>query len=540
MRLTAIIHLDEATSNPSGDPWSLVSRTRIQDDGKVPSEVFHSKELYSHIFLLTSETTLQVVTVANTASTSRNNTTTPPSNIGSSDGSEFSQSIHAGVPTKRGNLAFPLHMIPVPKNPDFLNRANELAQIDEAFFRAEPRIEGNQTKTFAICGPGGMGKTQIATAFVHSRKDLFDAIFWIHAASSLKLRDEFAQVAISLGLVQEDSTDARDQVITRDLVKAWLASPPQVLNKGNLARPSPASWLIVFDNVVDTQVLEGFLPLGSPGCVLFTSRDPTAKHSTFLATTGIDLQSFNERDASQLLQSLTKKPGDSSEIHKRIRGLPLAITQMAKVIIRLDLTYAEFVESYDEEMKSRSSDLLQADYPSLVQSSHYKETIWSVWAFESLKHSRSLLDILSIFDPDGIQESIIIPPHAPNLRLLADFPNKKVPYQRARAELLQSSLISKDRSGKQLVIHRMVQDAARAKMSVQRFREVFSCAVSLVSSAWQFEEFGWRHTISRWKVCEKLMPHVLQLHRFGEQINVEENETETIYTLVKLLTDAAW
>lgn len=533
-------YLDEATLNPPGDPWSLVSRTRIQDDGKVPSEVFQSKNFYSHTFPITLETTLQVVTVSNTASTSRNNENTPSSNIGSSDGSEFSQLIHAGPPAERGSLAFPLHMIPVPKNPDFLNRANEIAQIDEAFFRAESRGEGNQTKTFAICGPGGMGKTQIAAAFVHSRNDRFDAIFWIHAASSFKLRDEFAQVAISLGLVQENSTDARDQVITRDLVKAWLANPPPVPNKGNLVPPSPASWLIVFDNVDDTQVLEGFLPLGSPGCVLFTSRDPTAKHSTFLATTGVDLQSFNERDASQLLNSLTKKSGDSSEAHKRIRGLPLAITQMAKVIVRLDLTYAEFVESYDEEVKSRSSDLLQADFPSLVQSSHYKETIWSVWAFESLKHSRSLLDILSVLDPDGIQESILIPPHAGNLRLLADFPNKKVLYQRARAELLQSSLITKDRSGKQLVIHRMVQDAARAKMSLRRFREVFSCAVSLVSSAWRFEEFGWRHTISRWKICEKLMPHVLQLHRFGEQINVEPNEIDTIYALVKLLTDAAW
>lgn len=428
----------------------------------------------------------------------------------------------------------------MPKNPYFLNRVDELARIDEAFFRAALKIEGNQTRTFAICGPGGMGKTQIATAFVHSRKHRFDAIFWIHAASSFKLRDEFAKVAMGLGLVKEGSNDARDQVITRDLVKAWLASPPQVPNKGSLVPPKPASWLIVFDNVDDTQVLEGFLPLGSPGCVLFTSRDPTAKHSTFLATAGVDLEPFSEQDASKLLESLTNKPGDSREVHKRIRGLPLAITQMAKVMVRLDLTYAEFAETYDEEIKSRSSDLLKADYPSFIQSSHYKETLWSVWAFDSLKHSRSLLDVVSMFDPDGIQESILIPPHGGTLKLLAGFPDKKGFYQRARAELLQSSLISKDHSGSQLVIHRLVQDAARAKMSPQRFRDVFSCALSLVSSAWEFEEFGWRHSVSRWKVCEKLMPHVLQLHRFGEQISVGMDTISTSYTLAKLLTDAGW
>lgn len=442
------------------------------------------------------------------------------------------------------NLIFPLYLITVSRNPGFFGREDILSRIDETFFSSEVRPDDPhlQTRTFAVCGPGGMGKTQTATAYVYTRKDRFDAIFWIHAASSAKLRDEFGRLAVKLGLIDENSVDARDQVITRDLVKGWLANPPAP--HGSLQAetgdiPRPASWLLVFDNVDDIDVLQDFLPLGSPGCVLFTSRDPHAKHSDFLATAGVDLQPFNEKESSQLLQKLTRKRGDSSAVHERLGGLPLAITQMASVIIRRALSYTEFVESYDEEVKAHDSELLQANYPNLTKSNDYKETIWSVWAFQSLKHSRPLLDVLSFLDADGIPE-IILTTTTNTVKILDGFPDKKGTYLLARAELLQSSLITKDSSDRRLVIHRLIQDAARAKMDPQRFRDVFSFALSLVSSVWQFEEFGWRHSISRWKLCEELMPHVLQLRRFGEQIEVQHDTLKTDYSLAKLLTDAGW
>lgn len=493
---------------------------------------------------LVSHTTLQVATLSDPALTSISTSqhdTPPPSNVGSSEmSSEVLRTTIENINSTRAIVTFPLHLVSsMPESPHFFGREDVLSHINETFFSTKLEIPGNQTRTFAICGPGGMGKSQIATAFVQSRKDRFDAIFWIHAASSLKLRDEFAKIAIRLGLVQENSVEARDQVITGEKVKAWLADPPQVSNRLSVSSHSSASWLIVFDNVDDTQVLEGFLPLGSPGYVLFTSRDPTAKHSTFLATAGVDLQPLNLYDSSQLLESLTQRRGNSTAVYKRIGGFPLAITQMAKVIVRLGLTYEEFAESYDEEIKSRGSELLRADYPNLTRSSDYKETVWSVWAFDSLKHSRSLLNVLSMLDPDGIPDSMIYPGTG-NPQPLDGWPNSNITYLKARGELRQSSLVSKDRSDRKLVIHRLVQDAARAKMSPDEFRAVFSTALRLVSFAWQFEEFGWRHSVHRWKVCEELMPHVLQLYKFGEQIRVQKDTIGILYKLAKLLTDAAW
>lgn len=493
--------------------------------------------LLKYDLLPDSETMFRTASVSSPVSPSGNATATTGSNeVGSPEMSfEVIASTRLEIQSPGSSLSFPLHLISVPENPEFFGRESVMTSIDEAFFADNSTGDLTQTRTFAICGTGGVGKTQVATAYAHSRKDRFDAIFWIHASSSLKLRDEFGRLAITLGLVDRDSSDARQQAITRDLVKGWLANPRRT--QDNLS-PS-VSWLLVFDNVDDPQVLEGFLPLGAPGCVLFTSRDPHAKHSAFLATAGVDIQPFSEQESSQLLERLTNKTGHSSAIHERLGGLPLAITQMASVIIRQELSLAEFIESYDEEIKTHSSELLRTRFPSLTQSNDYKETLWSVWAFQALKHSRGLLDVLSMLDPDGIPEAILTH-HGRGIILLNNFPSTLNAYFRARAELVHSSLITREEGSKQLVVHRLVQVAARAKMDPERFGAVFLTALNIISSAWQFEEFGWRHTVGRWELCEVLMPHVLQLKHLGEYLRVETENPESSYKLAKLLTDAAW
>ncbi|KAL8305078.1 hypothetical protein RB598_003018 [Gaeumannomyces tritici] len=446
-------------------------------------------------------------------------------------------SAHPSFPVRRiSGSRFPLHLVPVVRNREFFGRQNELAAIEKFFFDEDENRDspGNAlVRTFAICGPGGMGKTQVAGEFVHTRKDRFDMIFWVHADSSAKLHDEFSRLAVKLGLVARDSTDARDQIITRDLVKGWLADP--VKDRGATA----AFWLLVFDNVDDMDVLEGFWPLDGPGCVLFTSRDPLAMKSTYLADTGIDLQPFSARESSSFLEKLTLKKGDSSAVHARLGGLPLAMTQMASVIIRRDLSYSEFAQSYDELTKRE--ELFQSQYSKPGRKGHEK-SIWTVWALESLKHGRSLLEVLSMLDPDGILEDLLTNEAAKPVQLKT-FPKTPTEYQKARTELLQSSLISKDNSSKRIVIHRLIQDTARAKMTTAQFNETFDACLHLVSSMWPYEKFGWRHGVARWARCEELFPHVVTLRRLADQIQTLDGhggDLKNRLRLPKLLIDAGW
>lgn len=465
--------------------------------------------------------------------------------VGSSDFSFENVPQFNSITWQRPPSRFPLFLVSVPRNRYFFGRQKPLAAIDEAFFsekeQGSPRSANIEARTFAICGPGGMGKTQLAAEYAHTRKDRFTAVFWVQAASAQKLQDEFGRLAIALGLVEEDSSDARDHAITRDLVKGWLANPAR--SSDDVPLEQKVTWLLIFDNLDDPEVLQEFWPLDGPGCILFTSRDPLVKSSVYLASDGIDLESFSMEESSSFLDKLTgnKNRGDSSGVYARLRGLPLAITQMASIIIRRDLTYGEFVDSYDEV--GQHKELFQERHGDKrhQQSSDQEKTIWSVWALDDLKKSRPLLDVLSFLDPDGILErTLIVPILSAGLPLIEKYPRSNNDYQKARTELLQSSLVTKDSTGKRLIVHRLIQDTSRAKMSPAHYRKSFSSALHLISAVWPYESFGWRHAISRWKVCEELFPHVVCLRRLGASIAENKDDIEVELVFCKLLTDAGW
>ena len=442
--------------------------------------------------------------------------------------------------TSRRESRLPCHIIPITQNKRFFGRADILQEIHDRFLpstEAQSATEvglANEAKTFAICGPGGMGKTQIAAEFVFSHKTRFDAIFWIYSDTSDKIYEGFCKVALELGLVDRDSVDSHDGVVARELVKGWLANPLKSENSLDVKCDDRAYWLLVLDNADRLEEIDDILPLDGPGCVLLTSRDPLAKQFNYSGMTGIDLKPFNSDEGDQLLTSLTGKEGDSDAIVKLLGGLPLAMTQMAGIIVRRDLTFAEFTKAYTEEEGRR--EMLQLDLALQSRRTKYEHTIASVWALDSLRHGRALLEVLSFLDPDGIPEMVL----TTTLKSisLVEFPKTLFAYQTARTELLQSSLITKTVDTVQ--IHRLVQDAARTQLDKSSIKRVFSVALALVASVWPFEAFGWRHGIARWDVCEQILPQVLALQHHRSRMNITHDSFKENFQLAKLLTDAGW
>lgn len=131
---------------------------------------------------------------------------------------------------ERGDPHLPCHIMPPhSRNRAFFGRSEILQSIratlwpkqeDEVLPDSDPNLS-----MFALCGPGGIGKTQVATEFVHTAKNRYDAIFWLQADQHSKLSQGYTNIAIKLGLVIEDSTDARDPVVVQELVKGWLSNP---------------------------------------------------------------------------------------------------------------------------------------------------------------------------------------------------------------------------------------------------------------------------------------------------------------------------
>lgn len=454
------------------------------------------------------------------------------------------------------NPRLPCHIIPSSRNADFYGRADVLEELDKIFLArstddADSVSSGKALTMFALVGPGGMGKTQIATEFVHSRKDRFDAIFWVYADRPVKVSDGFSKIASELGLVPDESSDAKDPVVVRENVKGWMANPVKSYDQTAEHSVKKAAWLLVFDNADNSDVIGDYWPVDGPGCVLLTSRYP-------LHLDGIEdrvLQPFAPPEAVDFLSRLTKRHDDpdertaGEEVARRLGGLPLAMTQMAGIITRRDLSFTEFLAAYDErEERERLFGTRMDIKPIPRRVSTYEHTLASVWALESLKHGRALLDVLSFLDPDGVPEAVLtaylsrkgssswvsVPP------LLHDYPRSASEYQRARTELLQSSLISRERTSKSVAVHRLVQDVARAKASPPRLRLAFSTCLHLVAAQWPFEAFGWRHAVKRWAACGELFPHVLKLMDFSEKVEGLESDVAAKFHLAKLLTDAGW
>ncbi|ERF72851.1 hypothetical protein EPUS_04286 [Endocarpon pusillum Z07020] len=382
-----------------------------------------------------------------------------------------------------------------------------------------------------------MGKTQVAAQFVATHRNEFDAIFWVHADDVSKLSQDFKTIAINLGLISEDSVDANDLVFIREIVKRWLVTPLKDLSDDPKGEPTKATWLLVFDGVEDPDVLNDFWPYDGPGSVPITSRSP------FSWTTSLPLKPFTSDEATEFLLKITRREASEEarkeviEIIRRLGCIPLALSQMAGVILHKQLSFSEFLDSYNERRSQQ--ELLQLSAGELIsRSSDYEHTLASVWAFDNLSHGQGLLNVISMLDPDGILESILTT--KPGTIDLPSFPQSLEDYLLARNELLTCSLVRGNSSERKLSIHRLVQDVARARMTQAEFRANFMTCVKLISSMWPFEPFAWRRSIARWTMCEDLVPHVFRLKDLFPQVAPSPAFSDDDYRFAKLLTDAGW
>lgn len=75
-------------------------------------------------------------------------------------------------------------------------------------------------RSFALCGLGGVGKTQTALNYVFEHMEDFQVVLWAHADTRRKLLEDFGGFAVELGLTKQGDSDHTG----RDLLKKWLGN----------------------------------------------------------------------------------------------------------------------------------------------------------------------------------------------------------------------------------------------------------------------------------------------------------------------------
>jgi hypothetical protein len=410
------------------------------------------------------------------------------------------------------------HLLPASTNPD----VKPLLASEE------------QLRSFAICGLGGMGKTELAVEYAYSRRESFEAIFWLAAEDAKILASDFAQLAIRLGF--EDSPS--DFAASRDVVMGWLAQPLRKMSSPDTP-DNLVSWLLIFDNVDNLDTLSDYWPKFGRGSVLITSRDPYARHHLFTEK-GMDLPPLSNSESELLMQRLTYVRADVdqqnalADIAVKLGGLPLAINQMSGIFRRLRLSYTEFYKFYNEEGILRLFDRQTG-----ANESQQFRSLATVWALDQLSaNTKALLQVICLLDPDGIPEGLLIDKLGEVK--LQDYPQTMGEYYDARLELLSSSLITRNANEDKLSLHRLIQDTAKAMMGKQELIAAFEAANSLVISAWPFQSMKEHHSIARFTECEAIFPSVLRLKLGLTELIQTASDFQPDIRVARLLNDTGW
>lgn len=463
-------------------------------------------------------------------------------------------------PTPKSDIAKPLHLPCFllnthSENKDSCGREDILKRLATELLPPKNAVTVASTalKQFALCGLGGIGKTEIAREFARRHKDSFDAVFWVVADEIAKLDHHYQQISLALGL--EDLSECKSQVVSREIVKGWLSNPRKHVSRSDdSVQPgedsSEATWLLIFDNADDPMILKDYWPQGS-GSILVTSRDPSSKDMFTRKPLGLDLGPLLQKDSLFLFNHLTATSNElevdiARQIADALGGIPLAISQMAGIIRGQDLTLTEFFELYTDHKELATLYETKFDTNSVT----YGHSLSTVWAFGKLKpHTQQLLELISFLDPDVIGEDLL----EASVEMLSDgAPFKRSHYTEARTDLLRSSLVQRDKEKQQISVHRIVQDVIFATMDVERKRSLFDQVVRILWADWpsampkpskepelpQPKSSGNRLYVGRWPACAAIYPHVLRMHQLWSAISDLSEATRLLFA--KLLTDAAW
>ncbi|KAF4418794.1 Protein SERAC1 [Colletotrichum fructicola Nara gc5] len=302
-------------------------------------------------------------------------------------------------------LSGPFYSIPFPDNKGFVGRSETLQVLHSMLFH------GN-CQSVALCGLGGIGKTQVALKLAYLIKEERPeySIFWVPASSKETFNEAYLAIARKLGVRDTDENDLR------------------IALREHLSSPDSGKWLLIIDNADDEGVLyeaeDGLdrlydcLPQSDEGVTLFTTR--FSRVATSVAGGNVvDLASMSFNEASDFMkQSLVKDLYEEATVLKELLGdltyLPLAIAQAAAYMNENRTPMQEYLcllrNTNQDMIELLSSNFHDRTRNKDKNSQNPVATTWFI-SFNKIHEcnpqAAELLMFLSYIEPKGIPRSIM-------------------------------------------------------------------------------------------------------------------------------------
>ena len=382
----------------------------------------------------------------------------------------------------------PVWNVPHGRNRNFTGRVGLLENLRAALTSGRPTAV-----TQAISGLGGVGKTQLATEYAYRHTFEYEIVWWVRSEEAATLASDYAALAGELGLEIGDGVDQRAII---EAVRRWLEQ-----NGG---------WLLVFDNAPSRSALGDFLPRGTAGHVLITSRDPN--WGAVAATLAVVVFDRAESVAFLLRRTGEMDENSANALAEELGDLPLALEQAAAYVEAKGGSIGRYLDLFGQrwkELLARGESPVDYDY-----------TVATTWAMsfhgveEASPVAADLLRLVAFLAPDNAPRSLLSEEaeHLPEpLRSVA---GDALALDEAVAALRRYSLV--EATAESLSVHRMVQAVVRDGLSQDEKKSWAGAAVELVNRAFPYRQ----NDVATWAGSARLLPYALAAAGHAEDVGV--------------------
>ncbi len=346
-----------------------------------------------------------------------------------------------------------------PRNFHFTGRAAELEAL-----RANLIVRGRQRPAVqVITGMGGIGKTEIATEFIHRHIDKYEIIWWIRAEHHDRVRKALVRLGQRLELRQAATNSGRDRTIAAVL---------ETLESG--ARPS---WLLVYDNAAQPLDLQRYLPACLPGGhIMITSR--VQNWPGYIEATGIDVAPFTKEEAISFLRRRVptlasdeklrededaRRTAEAGRLAAALGYLPIATEHAAAYLAETGHSVDDYLTRFEENAHRLLSEQ-PSDFPIPVSAN------WAMSTALLTPDAEHLFNLCAFFSPEPIAAELLMQgaravSDPPGLR---EFLSSSHRFRAAASQLHRLSLARVDGTRDLIQMNRVVQAVTKGRLRQDR------------------------------------------------------------------------
>ncbi|KAF5975685.1 tetratricopeptide-like helical [Fusarium bulbicola] len=438
------------------------------------------------------------------------------------------------ISTQETTISHPqkCHYLPNPKITNFFGRKKQSSALHSAL---DHNSDDVRHRSVCICGPGGIGKTQLALEYAYNRKDHVNFILWINSESQVEIDRSFSAIALELRLAGAE--EGSRQTHHKRLVLDFLQNSDQ-------------DFLVIFDNVEDfDDIRKQCWPLSPHASLLVTAR---AEIVAVDMVHCIEVPNLDEAESLELLLAILAKAKDSysktdskaaKKLAKDLGGMPLALAIMAMNIRSSKKSLTNFLPWYvghTAKIHKKVSAKVSLQ-PYYLHSLHDCFKTSFVRLRDESQEGYELFKIACILGAEALPRTLFQSQDSENIPVALRFCQEEWDFEQAIEALINLALVKVNEQDEniQIFVHRVIQVEFNNTLSSDELQANFLAAGKLLFHKFPklINGLSFRN---QWTECAKYAGHISALCKHYRSDLYKPEPGSNVDEIVQCLASCAW